>query len=98
MSRTSLLPGISPSPIDRDVLRALVQAATPVDRMASTPTQYLAAIENGQGQVYRVVVLFGLTEKARFAALMAGLGFESDPSLGSGRGYSTLFSPKRSAP
>lgn len=77
MERTQLLRGPAP-PNDTEVLRALVQAAIPTDAPAR---RFRIGVRNSDGEVYRVVHLYSLAERSRFAALMQALGFEEETGL-----------------
>jgi hypothetical protein len=77
MERTQLLRSPAP-PNDTEVLRALVQAAIPTDAPAR---RFRIGVRNPDGEVYRVVHLYSLAERSRFAALMQALGFEEETGL-----------------
>lgn len=77
MDRTHLVTSRVP-PSDTEVLRALVRAASPTD----VPSRrFRIGIRDEEGAVYRVVHLYSLAEKSRFAALMQALGFEEETGL-----------------
>lgn len=65
---------------DAKVLRALLNAAAAVDGKPE-PTEYVVGVTNDSGHVYRLITLFGPSERARFEREMSMIGFETDLTL-----------------
>jgi hypothetical protein len=75
------------------VVRALLQAAVPTEEPLR---KFRIGIRNEEGIVYRVVRLYSLAEKSKFAAAMAALGFDEEIGFAGApvAGYDATFKPR----
>lgn len=95
MPRTELLPGIPLSKADGRVLRALLQIALP----SPAGTEFRVAVKNEAGEIYRLIKLYGLKEKANFEEAMRGAGFDDERAVlrANITGYDCVYRNERAA-